>query len=127
MVQLAVRVTVGKASSRALVLAFNSVLHRSRVKTGCLDARLDIDANDPDVLWYVEEWESLGEFEAHLRSTQFTPLLGLIEMSATQPLLECRLVSESRGIEYVASVRDVDVHDLALNGRPAPGQPNHGA
>lgn len=127
MVQLEIRVTVGQASSGALVAAFNSVLHRSRVKTGCLGARLAIDANDPDVLWYLEEWESFVEFEAHLRSTQFTPLLGLIEMSATQPLLQCRLVSESRGIDYVASVRDVDVHDLALNGRPAREQPSHGA
>lgn len=54
-----------------------------------------------------EDWTDVEAFERHLRSDQFAQLLAVLELAAEPPTLECRLISESRGLDYVAAVRGV--------------------
>jgi len=59
------------------------------------------------VVWYFEDWTDVEAFERHLRSDRFARLLSVLELSAEPPRLECRLISESRGLDYLAAVRGV--------------------
>jgi len=45
------------------------------------------------------------DFERHLRSEPFARLLSVIETAASAPSIECRVVSETRGLDYLAAVR----------------------
>jgi hypothetical protein len=47
----------------------------------------------------------IEDFERHLTSAPFDRLLAVIETAATAPLIECRVVSETHGPEYLAAVR----------------------
>ena len=113
MVQLLLRITAVPGHIDALLQALRSVMRSVHVDAGCAGAHLLADVDDRNVLWYWEDWSGLDAFERHLRSERFARLLSVIETSSTLPLLECRFVTETRGLEYLARVRGVEMSDAA--------------
>jgi len=101
-----VRLTSVPGQACQLIQALRSV-KRGVDRGGSLHALVASDVDDANVVWFVEEWPSVETFEQHLRSEQFARVLSIIEVAAEAPLLECRLVSETRGLDYVAAVRGV--------------------
>jgi len=110
-VQLLLRITAVPGQTDVLLQALRSVMRSVQVDAACADAHVLADVDDRSVLWYWEDWSGLDAFERHLRSERVARLLAVIETSSTLPLLECRLVSETRGLDYLASVRGVEVSD----------------
>jgi quinol monooxygenase YgiN len=104
-VQLLVRITAVSGHADELIQALRSVrrgVQREDVNT---DVHIATDVDDDNVVWFCEEWPTLEACEDHLRSIQFARMLAVVETAAEAPRLECRLISESRGLDYVASVR----------------------
>ena len=112
-VQLLLRVTAVPGHTDVLLQALRSVMRSVQGDAACADTHLLADVDDRSVLWYWEDWSGLDAFERHLRSERFGRLLAVIETSSTLPVLECRVVTEIRGLEYLASVRGVEVSDAA--------------
>jgi quinol monooxygenase YgiN len=105
MVELLVRFTAITGRSPELIQALRSVMHRLQFEGVCRAAHAASDVDDHDVVWYREEWEGVDRFERHLRSKTFDRLLSVIETAAAAPVIECRVVSEIRGLEYLSAVR----------------------
>lgn len=74
--------------------------------TGCSSARLAADVHEANVFWYSEGWRDVATLETELRTEQFSQLLGLMETSAQPPVLEFRVIAETRGLEYITAVRE---------------------
>ncbi len=72
---------------------------------GAAIARLTADVDDPDLLWYVEEWREAADLVAEIRTLRFARVLALMETAAEAPSLEFRFVSEVRGLDYVEEAR----------------------
>jgi quinol monooxygenase YgiN len=108
-VQLLLRITAAPGQTDTLLQALRSVMRSVQVDAACADAHVLADVDDRSVLWYWEDWSAVDAFERHLRSERFARLLALIETSSTLPRLECRVVNEIRGLDYLASVRGVEV------------------
>jgi quinol monooxygenase YgiN len=105
MVELLVRLTAPAGRSAQLIQALRSVM-RGRDREGvCQAVHTASDVDDHDVVWYCEDWARIEDFERHLKSEPFDRLLAVIETAAKPPLIECRVVSETRGTEYLAAVR----------------------
>jgi quinol monooxygenase YgiN len=79
----------------------------AQVDRGCGHVELARDADDASVLIYVEDWEDRDQLDRRIRSDRFGALLGLMEACPSAPQLELRFVSEVQGLDYVASVRQV--------------------
>jgi quinol monooxygenase YgiN len=118
MVQLVVRFTAAPSRSHQLVQALKSHSRRAARSAGCGAAHLSSDLDQPDVFWYWEDWNDPAALEGKVRSEQFSELLALMETSAAEPLLEFRVVEQSKGLDYVAAVR------AARPGRPPAGKPS---
>jgi quinol monooxygenase YgiN len=73
---------------------------------GCIAVHIAADADRPNAFWYREDWLDVQALEAELRSDRFSRLLALMETCAKRPTVEFRLVTETRGLEYVAAVRE---------------------
>jgi quinol monooxygenase YgiN len=112
-VQLLLRITAVPGHTDDLLQALRSVMRNVQVDGACSDAHLLADLDDGNALWYWEDWTALDAFERHMRSERFARLLSIIETSSTLPLLECRVVAETRGLEYLAAVRGVQLRDDA--------------
>jgi quinol monooxygenase YgiN len=105
MVELLVRLTAAAGRSPQLIQALRSVMRSLQLEGVCLAAHTASDVDDQNVVWYSEQWEGVEPFERHLRSKTFDRLLSVIETAATVPVIECRVVAETRGLEYLAAVR----------------------
>lgn len=105
MVELLIRLTAIAGRSPELIQALRSVMRRLQFESACRAAHAASDVDDQNVIWYCEEWEGIDHFERHLRSKTFDRLLAVIETAATAPVIQCRVVSEIRGLEYLSAVR----------------------
>jgi quinol monooxygenase YgiN len=106
MVQVTVCLAAKGGSKNELVEALLPLMQRAAQSPGCSGAHVCADVSDARVLWYHEDWQDAGALEARVRSEQFTRLLALMETSAQPPVLEFRTIEYSRGLDYVAAVRE---------------------
>jgi quinol monooxygenase YgiN len=113
-VQVLFRITVAAGRVGETLQALHHVVRGIRREEQFADAHVHVatDVEEDDVVWLCEEWPTLDQCEQHLRSRHFARLLALAETSVAPPLLECRVISESRGLDYFAAVRDNDVSAL---------------
>jgi quinol monooxygenase YgiN len=105
MIELLVRLTATTGRSPELIQALRSVMRSLQLEGVCQAAHTASDVDDQNVVWYFEQWEAVDHFERHLRSKAFDRLLSVVETAATAPVIECRVVAETRGLEYLAAVR----------------------
>jgi hypothetical protein len=68
---------------------------------------------DVDVVFYVEDWVSEADMRRRVRSMHFTSLLAVVE-SAKDPRVRFDFVTLTRGLDYVAEVRNEVLTDPAL-------------
>jgi quinol monooxygenase YgiN len=106
MVQMTVRLTATTGHAYQLVEALRALMRQTRRHSGCAESHIAADVDDVNAFWYSEDWDSVQALESDIRTDRFSQLLELIETSARTPLLEFRVISETRRLEYVTSVRE---------------------
>ena len=106
-VQLYVRLPTIEAQTPDMVRALSRVMVSAQSDRGCGHVELARDAEDPSVLTYVEDWTDREQLERRIRSDRFGALLELMEACPAAPSLEVRFVSDVKGLDYVAAVRQV--------------------
>jgi quinol monooxygenase YgiN len=102
-VQVLVRLVVPPGRVDDILHALQAVMRPVQQARGCGFAQICQRANDPRRLEYVEEWDDLRELCAQFGSERFHRLLELLEMAAVRPVLEFRVISETHGLEYIAT------------------------
>jgi quinol monooxygenase YgiN len=103
-----VRLTVAlnAASTRAaqeLLDALRFLGIGTRLEQGCLVCSCWVD---PDAtVRYVEEWSTEADMRRRVRSEPFTSLLAVVE-SVQEPVVQFDFVTTTRGLDYIAEVRN---------------------
>jgi hypothetical protein len=67
-----------------------------------------IDESDESTVRYLEEWATEEAMRLRVRSEPFTRLLELLELAREAPCVQFDFVKETRGLDYVAEVRNRD-------------------
>lgn len=107
MVQLTMKITAASGHAHHLVDALHVVMQLARQSSNCSGSHIAADVDEAGAFWYVEDWQDQEALRERLQSDGFSQLLALMETSVTTPSLEFRMVEESRGLDYVAAVRQV--------------------
>jgi quinol monooxygenase YgiN len=103
-----VRLTIGfnASSGRAAQALFDALRFlegATRLHPGCLQC---CDWIDTDLmLHHIEDWETEADMRRRVRSEEFRLLLEMVE-SAREPRVQFDFVATTRGLDYVAEVRD---------------------
>jgi quinol monooxygenase YgiN len=105
MFQVSLRMTARPRRAAEAVKALRLNTIEARAERGYLSSRIYQDVDNPEVLCLEEDWSSEAELKSHIRSGSFTDLLMLMETASEAPVLEVRVVSAVRGLEYVEAVR----------------------
>ena len=87
-----------------MVQALRVLKRAARAEKGFMAGWLDVETDDANAIRYEERWQTREDSEEQICSTRSTRLLDLLESVSERPLLEFHLVSETRGMEYVAAV-----------------------
>jgi quinol monooxygenase YgiN len=105
-VMVRLTVALSAASMRGaddLLEAFHFLVVGTRLERGCLGCSTWIDPDS--TVHYVEEWATEEDIRARVRSERFTSLLSVVE-SAREATVHFDFVTKTRGLEYVAEVRN---------------------
>lgn len=106
MVHLTVRLTTKTGGGHQLVHALRTVMRQALLNGGCARAHIAADVDAANTFWYSEQWTAVEELEAQMRNERFSHLLALFETAAEPPLVEFSIIADTRGLEYVAAVRE---------------------
>jgi quinol monooxygenase YgiN len=105
MVQVVLRMAVDSDRTADIVRALRSLMLPLEAASGFGSCRLYVEAGTPNVLCYVEEWQTPEDLDRQIRSSHWTRLLALMEEAVEPPDLRLHWVSDVKGLEYLESVR----------------------
>ena len=112
MVQLTVRLLVAPDRTDDIVRTLlRVVMLPAQQVPGCHFAQVYRRADEPQRIDYVEEWDDLAGLRPQLSCERFSRLLEVVEMAAEPPEVEFRCISETHGINYIATQRAVQAAD----------------
>jgi quinol monooxygenase YgiN len=103
---MTVRLRAASGRPHELIEALHVVMRRLRRQRGCVHAHIAADVDQPDTFFYREDWDDVAALEQEVKTDRFLQLLALMEASPEAPVMEFRVVTETRGLEYVAAVRE---------------------
>ena len=88
-----------------MVKALRAIMLPARAERGFVSSRIYQEVDQPEALCYLEAWASLEQMEQQFHSHRFGRLLALMETAPQAPVLEIRLISETRGLDYIGPIR----------------------
>jgi quinol monooxygenase YgiN len=93
-----------------LLEAFHFLGLSTRLEPGCLGCSA---WTDPEwTVRYIEEWATEADIRRRVQSDGFTSLLAVVE-TAAEPQVHFDFVTATRGLDYVAEVREGAQEDPA--------------
>ena len=108
MVRLAVALVAPAIGTQQLVHALRFLASPTRLEAGCLGCRVWTEDSDESTVRYVEEWATEEAMRQRVRSERFTRLLEVLESAQEAPSVQFEFVMATRGLDYVAEVRNSD-------------------
>jgi quinol monooxygenase YgiN len=106
MVRLAVALAATGYVTSHVVHALRLLASPTRVEPGCLGCRVWTEEAEESTVRYVEEWATEEAMRRRVRSAPFTQLLEVLESAVAPPCVQFDFVAETRGLDYVAEVRN---------------------
>ncbi len=77
----------------------------ARAERGFVSSCIYQEVDRPEALCYVEEWAGPAQMDDQIRSRRFGRLLAVMETAPKPPALELRSMSETRGLDYISTLR----------------------
>lgn len=108
MVQVVLQIVTQPCRTAEMVRALRSLMLPLQAAPGFVACSLHVDPDRPESLRYVEEWRTSEDLDQQIRSNHYTRLLALMEAAAEPPDLRLNWVTDSKGLEYLETVR---LHD----------------
>ena len=106
--RFAVVLAAPACGTQQLVHALRFLASPVSIEPGCEGCRVSIEGPDESTVRYVEEWTTEEAMRVRVRSDRFTRLLEVLESAPRAPSVQFDFVTETRGLDYVAEVRDRD-------------------
>ena len=97
---------VGTSGKREeLGRGLRSLLGPMRAEAGCIGCRLFQDSMNPSAFQLEACWRTEDDLALHVRSEVYKKLLFLMEMGTEPPSIEFHEVFQTRGLDFIQSVR----------------------
>ena len=106
-VRLKLALAGGPGTSQKIVEALRFLIAETRLDRGCLGCTVWTDQDSS--VHYLEEWASEADMRRRVLSNAFTSLLAVMEAAREPPQVQFDFVAASRGLDYVAEVRESDL------------------
>ena len=104
MILATLKMIVHPEKRRDLLETMRGMLEPARVERGCLSYHLYEDVEDRNAFVLVEEWETQGDLEKHIRTDNQRRVLALMDLLSEQPELRFNTVSHTAGMELIEGI-----------------------
>jgi hypothetical protein len=123
MTQVFLRLTAPAGRTPEILQTLEAIRLPAQLDRDCVRTHLGTDAQDPDVVVYLEEWLSADGLDRRVASPNFRGLLCLLELAAERPTIEFRDIARVRGLDFVASVLNAGEEEHHAGEMPARTRP----
>jgi quinol monooxygenase YgiN len=106
MILMTLRIKVPSEKRSDIISLFESYRGPVSVHPGCVNIHLYAHHSTGNAFILVEEWNSRGAFEDHVRSNDFLRILTIMELAVEPPDLRFHTVSSVKGFELVERLRE---------------------
>ncbi len=110
----------------AMIQTLRSLMLPLPAMPGFLASRLYVEADNPNAICYVEEWQTAEELDVEIRSAHYTRLLSVMEDAAEPPVLRLNWIAAVKGLEYLEAVRRSDFCGNGIRVRKRYKRPRRG-
>lgn len=104
-VMLGVTVSAQKEKYEDVMRVIRPRVRQTRLEPGCIQCDLYQHVQS-DSLILLERWQTMSDFERHVRSEEFREVLAWIDLSDTPPEIHFDTVSQSQGMELIKAIRE---------------------
>jgi len=80
------------------------MIEPARVERGCISYSLHEDVQNNNTFTLVEEWKTREDLDKHVRKDSCRRLFALMDLLSDPPQLQFNTVSETAGVELIASI-----------------------
>ena len=108
MVQVMLTVVAHPRRTAEMIETLRSLMLPLQASSGFVSSRLYQEADRPEAICYVEEWQTPEDLDKLIRSSHYTRLLALMEAAAEPPDLRLNWIAEVKGLEYLEAIRLCD-------------------
>jgi quinol monooxygenase YgiN len=105
MIIVRIRMNVLPEKQKEVVQTLHSMIDKVGKEKGCMCYDVLCDIEGKAVFDLLEEWETREDLDRHIRSEEFTVLLGTKSLLANPMELKIHTVSHSEGVEVVNAIR----------------------
>jgi quinol monooxygenase YgiN len=111
MITATLRIDVCREKRADVNRLLRALIEPTRVETGCKSCRLYYETDSPNVLTWIEEWQTEDDLRRHLGSPQYRRILAALDMSDVRPEIRFDTVVETAGMQLIAEARGVEDYD----------------
>jgi quinol monooxygenase YgiN len=109
------------ADTRAeIVQSLRALIGPTQAERGCVGCRLQQDADDPNVLTFVEEWTHQEDLDRHMASDDYHRLLLVMDMASAPPDVTLMTVMDESPLDRIAAVRETRIASQQQQQEPLP-------
>lgn len=101
MITATLRIDVRRDQKDEVNRLLRSLIGPTRVEVGCISCRLYHEADNPNVVTWIEEWRAEDDLKRHLRSPLYKKILAALDMSDVQPEVRFDTVIETKGMQLI--------------------------
>ena len=105
MILLFLKINPLPGKQQVVVDILRSVIGITRLRSGCMDCAVYTDQGEAQTILYLEQWQSRESLDRHIRSELYFRVLSAMELANEAPEIYFHEVSDTRGLEYVESLR----------------------
>ena len=114
MVLAMVKILVAHGGQKQVTSVLSWLVGRTSAQPGCLGCSLFRDISDDRQLLFMTEWRTQADLDRYLRSHQFGFILATMESATGAPEVTFHTISETRGMEHVAAIRQNGSREAGL-------------
>ena len=105
MIQVVLSMVVQPRHTTEMIRTLRSLMLPLQAASGFVSCGLYLEADRPEAICYVEQWQTPEDLDKLIRSSHYTRLLALMEAAAEPPDLRLNWITDVKGLEYLETVR----------------------
>ena len=104
-VQVLIKLVAPDGQGKKMLGMIRPLLGPIRSHPGCRNCEVYTDAESPDEVALIEEWDNEALFIEHVCSRDYLYIMEWMEQSVVKPEVKVGAVTKSDGLEYIQNIR----------------------
>lgn len=105
MIDATIKLSVPPEKRNEILQTFKAILGPIRLERGCISCNCYVDIEAENTFFFIEEWKTSRDLDAHLRSVHFGVLLGAMKLLAEEPDIRFHTIASMAGAEAIKTAR----------------------